>query len=108
MKIFLVSAFFFVCSFANGQEFWLLPSKFKCTVGEELKIDFLKGENFVGESWTSNKSPFEKIELHQVTKQTELNNQSDIEKSKLKIKLTEEGTYQLSVGSNDTVMEKSV
>lgn len=107
MKIFFATTFILVCSFAKSQEFWLHPSKFKYNVGEELKVLLLKGDNFVGEPLT-NKNLFEKIELLQLTKQTDLTNQvNQSDKSIFKVKLEEEGTYQIAAVSKEIIIDKS-
>jgi uncharacterized GH25 family protein len=48
---------------ALAHEFWLRPKKFRFAVGEEVKLDFVVGENFTGEYWDLSKHKVEKLEL---------------------------------------------
>jgi uncharacterized GH25 family protein len=36
---------------SSSHEFWLRPQKFRFAAGEDIKINFLVGENFTGEPW---------------------------------------------------------
>ncbi|HCW05940.1 MAG TPA: hypothetical protein DGG95_01095 [Cytophagales bacterium] len=88
---------------AQSHEFWLQPKKFRFAVGEETRIEFLVGENFNGEPWDLRKNKIEKLELHQQNKVSDLKGEVKLEeKEKLKIKFTEEGTYVLSMQSNES------
>jgi len=51
MKRLIVIAFVAISVLAAAHEFWLQPKKFRYNVGEDVKIDFLVGENFTGEAW---------------------------------------------------------
>ncbi|HTH54888.1 MAG TPA: DUF4198 domain-containing protein [Cyclobacteriaceae bacterium] len=91
---------------AQSHEFWLQPKKFKYKVGEEMKIDFLVGENFEGEPWDLKKNKIEKLELHHLAKVTDLRTQvKREEKDKLKVKFLEAGTYLLSMQSDNAFIE---
>ncbi|HRI79523.1 MAG TPA: DUF4198 domain-containing protein [Cyclobacteriaceae bacterium] len=50
-------------SIVQAHEFWLQPKKFRYTVGEEMKIDFMVGENFTGEFWDLKRHTVEKAEV---------------------------------------------
>jgi len=90
----------------ESHEFWLQPKKFKCNVGEELKIEFLVGENFEGEPWDLSKNKIEKLDLHHLSKVIDLKNQvKPTEKDKLKIKLAEQGTHLISMQSDNAYIE---
>ena len=52
-----------VISITQAHEFWLQPKKYRYKVGEEVKIDFLVGENFTGEFWDMQKHRVEKLEM---------------------------------------------
>src|SRR5882762_2387763 len=45
------SVLFTVVLVSAAEECWLWPEKFRYAIGEEIRIDFLTGENFVGGSW---------------------------------------------------------
>lgn len=91
---------------AQSHEFWLQPKKFKYAVGEEMKVDFLVGENFEGEPWDLKKNKVERLDLHHMTKVIDLKTQvKPNEKDKLKFKFTEAGTYLVSMQSDNAFIE---
>ena len=91
---------------ANSHEFWLQSKKFKYALNEEMNVDFLVGENFEGEPWDLKKNKIEKLELSHLTKTIDLRPQVKAdEKIKLKYKFSEEGTYLLSMQSNEAYIE---
>jgi uncharacterized GH25 family protein len=90
----------------ESHEFWLQPKKFKYVLNEEMNVDFLVGENFEGEPWDLKKNKIEKLELSHLAKTIDLKLQVKPDaKEKLKWKFTEEGTYLLSMQSNDAYIE---
>lgn len=101
--------FFFLLAIvvaADCHEFWLQPKKFKYVVGEEMKVDFLVGENFEGEPWDLKKDKVEKLDLHHLAKVIDLKAQvKPDEKDRLKYKFTEPGTHLLSMQSNNAFIE---
>src|SRR5260221_5909676 len=95
-----------VALIANSHEFWLQSKKFKYALNEEMNVDFLVGENFEGEPWDLKKNKIEKLELSHLTKTIDLRPQVKAdEKIKLKYKFSEEGTYLLSMQSNEAYIE---
>jgi len=105
-KIISVVIVLFLAIVAQCHEFWLLPKKFKYAVGEEVKIDFLVGENFDDESWDLKKNKIEKLELHHLANTTSIKEQvKPDERDKLKIKFNEVGTYLLSMQSDNAYIE---
>src|SRR6478752_4772422 len=90
----------------QSHEFWLQPKKFKYALNEEMNVAFLVGENFDGEEWDLKKHKIEKLELSHLAKTTDLRLQVKPEaKEKLKYKFVEEGTYLLSMQSNEASIE---
>jgi uncharacterized GH25 family protein len=90
----------------QSNEFWLQPKKFKYALNEEMNVAFLEGENFDGEPWDLKKSKITKLEIAHQAKVTGLKLQIKPDtKDKLKYKLVEEGTYLLSVQSNEIYIE---
>jgi uncharacterized GH25 family protein len=95
-----------VATLATAHEFWMQPQKFRYAVGDEVKIDFLVGENFTGQPWDLTKH---KVELVQVVssygkkvltaavKPTKGNN--------LTYKLANEGTHMFSMSSSPAYIE---
>lgn len=91
---------------ATAHEFWLQPKKFRYTVGDEVKIDFLAGENFTGEYWDLTKhkvetmqviSAYGKRDLKTTVKPTKGNN--------VTYKLATEGTHLFSMISGQDYIE---
>ena len=92
---------------AKSQEFWLQPKKFRLAVNEEVNVVFLAGDNFDGELWDLKKNKIVKLELSHLTKLVDLKLQVKPDaKEKMKYKLAEEGTYLLSMQSNETYLEQ--
>jgi uncharacterized GH25 family protein len=103
--IFTVSILF-ITGIVLPHEFWLQPKKFKYALNEEMNVAFLVGENFEGEPWDLKKNKIEKLELSHLTKTIDLRLQVNPEaKEKLKYKFIEEGTYLLSMQSNEAFIE---
>jgi len=90
----------------QSHEFWLQPKKFKYALNEEMNVSFLVGENFEGELWDLKKNKIEKLELSHLAKVVDLRAQVKPDaKEKLKYKFAEEGTYMLSMQSNNAFTE---
>lgn len=96
----------FISSLATAHEFWLQPKKFRYSVGEEVKVDFLVGENFTGEPWdlVKNKvetalviSAYGKKDLKTTVKPAKGNN--------LTYKIANEGTHLFSMTSDAAYIE---
>lgn len=108
MKIITASVFIFVSSLVQCQDFWLQPKKFRYVVGEDMKVDFLIGEDFEGEPLDLKKNKIEKIELHHSSKVIDLKNQIKSEqKDNLKFKFPETGTHLLCTQSDNIFTEPS-
>jgi len=105
-KLITLSSAIILWTVAQSHEFWLQPKKFRYTVGEEMKVAFVVGENFEGEPWDLKKNKVEKLDLHHLAKVTDLKLQvKPEEKEKLKYKFIETGTYVLSMQSNNAFIE---
>jgi len=91
---------------SESHEFWLQPKKFKYALNEEMNVSFLVGENFEGEPWDLKKNKIEKLDVSHLAKTIDLRLQVKPDaKEKLKYKFTEEGTYMLSMQSNNAFTE---
>ncbi|MBI1767010.1 MAG: DUF4198 domain-containing protein [Bacteroidetes bacterium] len=105
-KIHFVIFILLIGSIAESHEFWLQPKKFWYKIGEDLRVDFLVGENFEGELWDLDKNKIEKLNLHHLTKVIDLKTQvKPAEKDRLKFKFAETGTYLLSLQSSEAYIE---
>lgn len=91
---------------AESHEFWLQPKKFRYTVGEEMSVGFMVGENFDGEPWDLKKNKIQKLDLIHLAKTIDLRAQVKPDaKEKLKYKIAEEGTHLLSMQSSEAFIE---
>jgi uncharacterized GH25 family protein len=91
---------------AGAHEFWLQPKKYRYSLGEEIKIDFMVGENFMGDYWDLSRHKVEKLELHRKASVTPLT--TSISKTKgnnLSFRASQEGTYLFALQSNTAYIE---
>jgi uncharacterized GH25 family protein len=107
MKRVILVVFVFVISLlAEAHEFWLQPRKYKYKVGEEMKVDFMVGENFTGEFWDMSVHKVEKAEIHFAGGSANLTTQVKPTKgSNLSYKFLKEGTHLLTLQSNAAFIE---
>ncbi len=93
-------------SLAQAHEFWLQPKKYRYTVGEEMKVDFMVGENFTGEYWDMNRHRVEKAEMHSgaIVKNLLKDIKTTAGKN-LSYSFDKEGTYLLALESNAAFIE---
>jgi uncharacterized GH25 family protein len=106
VKLFALSLLMLIALLAEAHEFWLQPDKFIYNVGEELKINFKVGEDFIGEPWKANSSRIERLELHQLEKTTDLKSSFKEDSTKnLSVILKEEGTHLIVMQSNHAFIE---
>ena len=61
-----------VAGVLQAHEFWMAPSKYYYTIGEELSLDFRVGEDFIGERWEVKPERFERFEIHQLQKSQDI------------------------------------
>lgn len=93
-------------SLAQAHEFWLQPREFRYKVGEEMKVDFMVGENFTGEFWNLDVHKVEKLDMYCTGMNKNL--LKDVRTSKgtnLIYKFDKEGTHLLSMESNFASIE---
>jgi len=103
IAFFLVSL---VSLLAQAHEFWMQPDKFKFAVGETAQIDFMVGENFVGERWDLNKHRLLRLDHHATSYSEGLIEQVNSGAGKnLEVKLTKEGTHLFIMQSNNAFIE---
>ncbi|CAN5168171.1 hypothetical protein BH09BAC3_BH09BAC3_31350 [soil metagenome] len=105
-KALIVIALFLTTALATAHEFWLQPKKYRFKVGEEMKVDFMVGENFSGEFWDLNRHKVDKLEIHSVGAAKNL--LKDVKPTKgtnLTYKFDKEGTHLLGMESNFAYLE---
>src|SRR6218665_2255457 len=91
---------------ADAHEFWLQPKKYRYAVGEEMKIDFMVGENFSGEYWDLTKHKVEKADIHFLGGVTNLTAQVKPTKgNNISYKFLKEGTHLVTLQSNAAYIE---
>jgi uncharacterized GH25 family protein len=100
---------FLVClivALVQAHEFWLQPDKYRFAVGEEMKVDFKVGENFVGEFWDLSVHKVEKAEMHFPGGAINLTASVKPTKGKnLTYKFLKQGTHVLAMQSNAAFIE---
>lgn len=91
---------------AHAHEFWLQPRKYRYTVGEQMTVDFMVGENFQGEYWDLNRHKVEKAEIHFAGGSANLIGKVQMRKGKnLEYTFAKEGTHLLVMQSNAAFIE---
>ena len=81
-------------------ECWLGPDKFRYAVGEEVKIDFLTGENFVGERWDGKETKAVLARWFSASGMKDLSEEAKAEGNQLKLKVLQEGTQMVVMETN--------
>jgi uncharacterized GH25 family protein len=95
-----------VSSLANAHEFWLEPKAFRYKVGEELRVDFMVGENFTGEFWDLTRHKVEKLDMYfGIEKKSLIKDVKPTKGKNLAYKFDREGTHLLSLESSDAFIE---
>ncbi len=83
------------------EECWLEPDKFRYAVGEEVKIDFLMGENFVGERWDGKENKAALVQWFSASGMKDLSKEARAEPgNQLKVKGQQEGTQMVVMETN--------
>jgi uncharacterized GH25 family protein len=82
------------------EECWLGPDKFHYAIGEEMKIDFLTGENFVDGFWDEKKNKAEVVKWLSVSGVKDLSKEAILRDNHLKLKALQEGTQMVVMETN--------
>lgn len=91
---------------SHSHEFWLQPQKFRFAPGEEIKVNFLVGENFTGEVWDLTKHKVTKLEVISAYGKKDLTTQVKAGKGPhITHKPTNEGTQLFALESNAAYIE---
>jgi len=99
--------FFLIVSLASGHEFWLQTEKFRFSIGEEMKVDFMVGENFTGEFWDLTKHKVEKLDLYSsiLPVKSLLKDIKPTKGKNVSYKFENEGTHLFVLESNSAFIE---
>ncbi len=91
---------------AQAHEFWLQPDKFFYRKGEILKLNFMVGENFMGERWDLKRHRLIRFDHHAGSYSSGLiETVSPGEGNNLELKLEREGTNLFVMQSNNAFIE---
>lgn len=96
----------FIVSVVAAQEFWMQPLKFIYSLGEKARINFVTGENLIGEPVDLKKDQIEKFEHHRSAGVSDLKpTVVEGKKDHLDLELKEEGTHVLAMQSSFSFVE---
>lgn len=105
-KLLSVTFLVLVTLMSQAHEFWLQTARFRYKIGEEMKVDFVVGENFTGEFWDLNRHRVEKFEMHSgATARNLLKDIKSTAGKNLTYKFDKEGTHVLALESNAAYLE---
>lgn len=107
MKRLLIFLSLLIVSLLGGaHEFWLEPDRFFYRVGENVRIHFKVGENFIGEPWNAHPNRIDRIELHSLKKVSDLKNAvKESAADPLQVLLASEGTHMLVMQSHNSFIK---
>lgn len=90
----------------QAHEFWVQPDKFRYTVGETARLNFMVGENFAGERWKLNPQRFLRFDHHAASYSEGLIEQLNIgEGNNVEVKLTKAGSHLFVMQSTNAFIE---
>lgn len=96
----------FVTLLGISHEFWIQPKKYRYQVGEELNVDFMVGEGFIGEFWDLKRHTVVKLTLYNKLGEKDLLKEVKPTKgNNLTYKFLLPGTHVLAMQSNDAYIE---
>ena len=105
-KVLITLIVILASALTQAHEFWLQPNVYRFKVGEEMKVDFMVGENFSGEFWDLNRHRVERMEMHAGTMVKNLLKEVKSTAGKnLTYKFDREGTYLLALESDAAFIE---
>jgi uncharacterized GH25 family protein len=95
-----------LAALAQAHEFWMQPQKFFFNPGEVAAVEFMVGENFMGERWDLRKHRIERLEHRAGRKVTTLKTDTLNDASKkLYVPLSTPGSHLLVMQSNSAYIE---
>ena len=102
----LIIALFFGLAIAQAHEFWLQPKKYRYALGEEMRVDFMVGENFTGEFWDLARHKVEKIDVYnEIAARNLLKQVNTSAGNNVTYRFDRQGTHLLALESNFAFIE---
>jgi uncharacterized GH25 family protein len=84
-----------------AEECWLEPERFRCAIGEEIKVDFQTGENFVGGSWNGKQNKAAVVQWLSVSGVKDLSKETTPTRgNNVALKVLQEGTQMVAMETN--------
>jgi uncharacterized GH25 family protein len=106
LKFSVLSLMIILSAVTQAHEFWLAPEKFFFKVGEELKVNFSVGENFIGKPWDTKLARIERLDLYHLTNVTDIKQfVKEGTKDNLSVTLNEEGTHLIAMQTTNSFIE---
>ncbi len=90
----------------QAHEFWMQPDKYTYAIGEMAQINFMVGENFVGERWNTSAHRLLRLDHYAGDNQEELLNKVNTGAGRnLEVRLVQRGTHLFVLQSNNAFSE---
>jgi len=90
----------------QAHEFWMQPDKFTYAIGDIAQINFMVGENFVGERWNMANHRILRLERYAGEKSEDLLTKVNTSAGRnLEVRLTDRGTHLFVLQSNNAFIE---
>lgn len=106
MKTILFLFVFLIGSAFSDHEFWLEVQKFHVAPGEQIKVNFKVGENFIGEGWNLKKDRLQRLEHHRSGTVNDITEHVvEGAEGHATMAVAEAGTHMLVMQSNDSFIE---
>jgi uncharacterized GH25 family protein len=106
MRAISLTLILFTSWLAQAHEFWMQPKKFRYAVGDEATVNFMVGENFVGEFWDLKKHRVILLDHYAGSYFRDLHNEVKPDLARhLEVKLQKEGTHLFVMRSNNAFIE---
>lgn len=84
-----------------AEECWLEPERFRYAIGEEIKIDFLTGENFVGGFWDGKENKAQVVQWLSASGVKDLSKEiKPTRGNNVTLKVLQEGTQMVAMETN--------
>lgn len=91
---------------AAAHEFWMQPDKFRYQPGEVMRMNFMVGEQFLGERWDLKKHRLIRLDHHSTTSEGLIESVNPgSEGHHLEVKMANEGTHLFVLQSNNAFIE---
>jgi len=89
-----------------AEECWLWPDKFRYAIGEEIKVDFITGESFVGGFWDGKQNKAARVQWLSVSGVKDLSKETTPTRgSNVTLSVLQEGTQMVVMETNTLTRE---